>query len=64
MREKLITLKKACTDQFSSRLPLKECAQRIYALAKDANVRGVLNVGTPARWSKLAWVSRILLNFH
>ncbi len=35
----------ACTDQFTSRMPLQEAAKAIYDLALRQDVRGVINVG-------------------
>jgi dTDP-4-dehydrorhamnose reductase/2-polyprenyl-3-methyl-5-hydroxy-6-metoxy-1,4-benzoquinol methylase len=39
---------RACTDQFTSRLPIDELARAVLMLARRDDVRGVLNVGTAA----------------
>lgn len=37
---------KACTDQFTSRLPIKEAAAAIYFLSCKTELRGIINLGT------------------
>ncbi len=37
----------ACTDQYTSRLPLKDAAEIIYQLALKSTVCGIVNVGAP-----------------
>lgn len=37
---------KACTDQFTSRIPIGEAARAIYTLALMPDVRGILNLGS------------------
>lgn len=36
---------RACTDQFTSRIPLADAAKAIYELARAVDLRGVINVG-------------------
>jgi hypothetical protein len=36
----------ACTDQFTSRLPINSAAEAIYRLAYMSDVRGIINLGT------------------
>jgi dTDP-4-dehydrorhamnose reductase/SAM-dependent methyltransferase len=42
---------KGCTDQYTSRLPLHEAAAAIYTLSRMNNLRGIINLGTPAKRS-------------
>ena len=42
---------RACTDQFSSRLPIAKAAQEIYGLATRPDVRGIVNLGTSTKRS-------------
>jgi len=42
---------RSCVDQFTSRIPIAEAARAVYALACRPEIRGVVNVGTPARRS-------------
>lgn len=42
---------KGCVDQYTSRMPLKEAAEAIHALALRDDVRGVINVGRTAKRS-------------
>jgi dTDP-4-dehydrorhamnose reductase len=37
---------KACTDQYTSRLTIKEAAAAIYSLACNKELRGIINLGT------------------
>src|ERR1051325_3139245 len=37
---------KACTDQYTSRLPIREAAKAIFKLSRDKNLRGIINLGT------------------
>src|SRR2546425_7393080 len=40
---------KACTDQYSSRIPLQEAARAVYHLAVMTDMRGIVNVGTRSK---------------
>lgn len=42
---------RGCTDQLSSRMPIREAAEAIHRLALREDVRGVINVGREARRS-------------
>ncbi len=42
---------KACTDQWTSRLPISEAAKAIYQLASRADIKGVINLGTSTKRS-------------
>lgn len=42
---------KACTDQFTSRVQLEEAAKAVYGLAVRSDLRGVINLGSPAKRS-------------
>ncbi len=37
---------KACTDQFTSRIPIRDAAEAIYKLAQMSNVKGIINLGS------------------
>ena len=41
-----LNFSEACTDQFTSRVPLPAAAEAIYNLARMDHVRGILNVGS------------------
>ncbi|MDI6804612.1 MAG: sugar nucleotide-binding protein [Bacteroidota bacterium] len=42
---------KACTDQYTSRLPIKEAAASIYFLSCTKELRGIINLGTSSKRS-------------
>lgn len=42
---------KACTDQFTSRIPIQEAAKAIYELARRHDIRGIINVGSAQKRS-------------
>ncbi|MEW6510658.1 MAG: sugar nucleotide-binding protein [Bacteroidota bacterium] len=44
-----LTFSRACVDQFTSRMPIRDAAEAIHALALREDVRGVINVGRPAK---------------
>jgi dTDP-4-dehydrorhamnose reductase len=41
-----LNFSKACTDQYTSRLPIEIAAQAIYTLACQNNLRGIINLGS------------------
>ena len=42
---------KGCTDQYTSRIPLREAASAVYTLSRMNNLRGVINLGTSSKRS-------------
>lgn len=47
----LLNFPKACTDQFTSRIPVGEAAKAIYSLALMPHVKGIVNVGSATKRS-------------
>ena len=46
-----LNFERGCTDQYTSRMPIREAAEAIYRLALRDDVCGVINVGTEQRRS-------------
>ncbi len=46
-----LDFQKGCTDQYTSRLPIREAAKAIYTLSRTNNLRGIINLGTPEKRS-------------
>ncbi len=48
-----LNFSKACTDQFTSRIPIRDAAKAIYELALKPEVKGILNLGSLEKRSLL-----------
>ena len=53
-----LNFSEACTDQFTSRIPLRTAAEAVHTLARLDHVRGVLNVGSLTKRSLFEIVQR------